>query len=74
MLLAVDTLFAGSIGRTDLPGGDHAQMLESLATMLDRHEDPAVVLPGHGPTTTIGRERASNPFLRGLAPAPGRGL
>jgi len=74
VLLAGDTLFAGSIGRTDLPGGDHAQMLESLATMLDRHQDPAVVLPGHGPTTTIGRERASNPFLRGLAPAPGRGL
>jgi hydroxyacylglutathione hydrolase len=74
VLLAGDTLFAGSIGRTDLPGGDHAQMLESLAAMLDRHEDPAVVLPGHGPTTTIGRERASNPFLRGLAPAPGRRL
>ena len=49
-------------------------MLASLAAMLDGHEDSAVVLPGHGPTTTIGRERASNPFLRGLAPAPGRGL
>jgi hydroxyacylglutathione hydrolase len=74
VILAGDTLFAGSIGRTDLPGGDHAQMLVSLAAMMDAHEDTAVVLPGHGPTTTIGRERVSNPFLRGLAPAPGRGL
>ena len=74
VVLAGDTLFAGSIGRTDLPGGDHGQMLESLAAMLARHQDPAVVLPGHGPATTIGRERASNPVLRGLAPAPGRGL
>ena len=69
-----DTLFAGSIGRTDLPGGDHAQMLESLRGILRDHDDTAVVLPGHGPTTTIGRERAANPFLQGLAPAPGRGL
>jgi len=74
IILAGDTLFAGSIGRTDLPGGDHAEMLVSLAAMLDGHQDSAVVLPGHGPTTTIGRERASNPFLRGLAPARGRGL
>ena len=74
VILAGDTLFAGSIGRTDLPGGDHEQMLASLAALVGGHEDSAVVLPGHGPTTTIGRERASNPFLRGLAPAPGRGL
>jgi hydroxyacylglutathione hydrolase len=74
VLLVGDTLFAGSIGRTDLPGGDHGQMLESLAAMLRSHDDSAVVLPGHGATTTIGRERASNPFLRGLAAAPGRGL
>jgi hydroxyacylglutathione hydrolase len=74
VILAGDTLFAGSIGRTDLPGGDHETMLESLSTMLRTHADSALVLPGHGPTTTIGRERASNPFLRGLAPAPGRGL
>ncbi len=74
VILAGDTLFAGSIGRTDLPGGDHETMLESLATMLRTHDDNALVLPGHGPTTTIGRERASNPFLRGLSPAPGRGL
>jgi hydroxyacylglutathione hydrolase len=74
VILAGDTLFAGSIGRTDLPGGDHAQMMESLRSMLLTRDDSAVVLPGHGPTTTIGRERASNPFLQGLAPAPGRGL
>lgn len=74
IILAGDTLFAGSIGRTDLPGGDHQQMMASLAAMLRRHGDGAVVLPGHGPTTTIGRERGSNPFLRGLPAAPGRGL
>jgi hydroxyacylglutathione hydrolase len=74
VILAGDTLFAGSIGRTDLPGGDHQQMLSSLAAMLDGHEDTAVVLPGHGPTTTIGRERASNPFLQGMIPTSGRGL
>jgi hydroxyacylglutathione hydrolase len=74
VILAGDTLFAGSIGRTDLPGGNHEQMLASLASMLSTRDDSAVVLPGHGPTTTIGRERATNPFLRGLAAAPGRGL
>jgi len=74
VIIAGDTLFAGSIGRTDLPGGDHAQMLASLRDKLLVHEDSAVVLPGHGATTTIGRERHSNPFLQGLTPAPGRGL
>lgn len=74
VIIAGDTLFAGSIGRTDLPGGDHAQMLASLRDKLLVHDDSAVVLPGHGATTTIGRERHSNPFLQGLAPAPGRGL
>jgi hydroxyacylglutathione hydrolase len=49
-------------------------MLDTLAAMLAGHQDSAVVLPGHGPTTTIGRERAANPFLRGLATAPERGL
>jgi hydroxyacylglutathione hydrolase len=75
-----DVLFAGSIGRTDLPGGDHVAMLRSLATKILTLRDDTVVLPGHGPTTTIGTERASNPFLRGLragdheqsAPGPGR--
>jgi glyoxylase-like metal-dependent hydrolase (beta-lactamase superfamily II) len=74
VILAGDTLFAGSIGRTDLPGGDHATMLRSLRDKLLTRDDAAYVLPGHGPTTTIGRERASNPFLQGLVPAPGRGL
>ncbi|MDN5749521.1 MAG: MBL fold metallo-hydrolase [Pseudonocardia sp.] len=73
VIIAGDTLFAGSIGRTDLPGGDHAQMLLSLRDKLLTRSDDAVVLPGHGATTTIGRERASNPFLQGL-PIPGRGL
>ena len=74
VILAGDTLFAGSIGRTDLPGGDHATMLRSLRDKLLTRDDAAHVLPGHGPTTTIGRERASNPFLQGLVPARGRGL
>lgn len=75
VILAGDTLFAGSIGRTDLPGGDTATMLRSLRDKLLTRADAAHVLPGHGPTTTIGQERASNPFLHGLdLPAPGRGL
>ncbi|HET9255565.1 MAG TPA: MBL fold metallo-hydrolase [Pseudonocardiaceae bacterium] len=75
LLVSGDTLFAGSIGRTDLPGGDHQQMLTSLREKILVLDDDTTVLPGHGPTTTIGRERASNPFLHGLA-APGgpRGL
>jgi hydroxyacylglutathione hydrolase len=67
-LFTGDLLFAGSVGRTDLPGGDHATMLKSLARTLTL-PDATVVLPGHGPTTTIGDERATNPFLTGLAPA-----
>ncbi|MDT7608984.1 MAG: hydroxyacylglutathione hydrolase [Pseudonocardiales bacterium] len=69
LILAGDTLFAGSIGRTDLPGGDHRLMLASLRDKLLTRDDAALVLPGHGPTTTIGRERGSNPFLRDLAPS-----
>lgn len=61
-----DVLFAGSIGRTDLAGGDHAAMLRSLKTRVLPLADETVVLPGHGERTTIGRERASNPFLREL--------
>jgi hydroxyacylglutathione hydrolase len=72
LLFAGDTLFAGSIGRTDLPGGDMNQMLHSLRTKLLTQDDETVVLPGHGPTTTIGRERMSNPFLTGLEPHPAR--
>jgi glyoxylase-like metal-dependent hydrolase (beta-lactamase superfamily II) len=71
LLVAGDTLFAGSIGRTDLPGGDHQQMLASLRDKILVLDDATTVLPGHGPTTTIGQERATNPFLHGLA-APGR--
>ncbi|WP_232663582.1 MBL fold metallo-hydrolase [Pseudonocardia sp. TRM90224] len=74
VIFAGDTLFAGSIGRTDLPGGDHAQMLVSLREKLLTRADTALVLPGHGQTTTIGRERMTNPFLQDLQPAPGRGL
>jgi len=66
LLVAGDVLFAGSIGRTDLPGGDHEQMLASLRDRVLVLDDETVVLPGHGPTTTVGRERASNPFLHGL--------
>ncbi len=66
LLLAGDVLFAGSIGRTDLPGGDGEAMLRSLATRVLPLDDATDVLPGHGPATTIGRERATNPWLRQL--------
>ncbi|HEY8479305.1 MAG TPA: MBL fold metallo-hydrolase [Spirillospora sp.] len=74
-----DLLFAGSIGRTDLPGGSYAQIIDSLTRVCLRMPDDTAVLPGHGPQTTIGRERATNPFLAGLvsedsvAPADGPG-
>jgi hydroxyacylglutathione hydrolase len=67
-LFTGDLLFAGSIGRTDLPGGDHETILKSLARTLTL-PDSTVVLPGHGPTTTIGDERNTNPFLTGMKPA-----
>lgn len=59
-----DVLFAGSIGRTDLPGGDHATLMRSIEDVLVPLGDDVRVLSGHGPDTTIGRERAANPFLR----------
>lgn len=62
-LFVGDTLFAGSIGRTDLPGGSQEQLLRSIVDVLLRFPDDTVVHPGHGPDTTIGRERATNPFL-----------
>jgi glyoxylase-like metal-dependent hydrolase (beta-lactamase superfamily II) len=62
-LFVGDTLFAGSIGRTDLPGGHHATLLRSIRTVLFPFGDRALVYPGHGPATTIGRERRTNPFL-----------
>jgi hydroxyacylglutathione hydrolase len=65
-LLAGDLVFAGSIGRTDLPGGSMRDMLASLATRFLTLPDETVVLPGHGPETTVGRERAYNPFLADL--------
>jgi glyoxylase-like metal-dependent hydrolase (beta-lactamase superfamily II) len=69
-LFTGDVLFAGSIGRTDLPGGSWEQMQQSLAQVILPREDDLVVHPGHGPSTTIGRERRSNPFLQDLASAP----
>ena len=63
-LFVGDTLFAGSIGRTDLPGGDHATLLASIRRVLFAFGDDARVHPGHGPSTTIGHERRTNPFLR----------
>ena len=81
VLFSGDLLFAGSIGRTDLPGGSHAEILESLARVCLPLDDSTVVLSGHGPQTTIGRERATNPYLREVArglgadtTAPRRGL
>ena len=65
-LIAGDTLFLDSIGRTDLPGGDSRQILRSIRDKLLPLDDEIVVIPGHGPKTTIGRERERNPFLRGL--------
>lgn len=64
--LTGDTLFAGSIGRSDLPGGDHQQLLDSIAARLLPLDDKTVVLPGHGGQSTIGSERGANPFLAGL--------
>lgn len=62
-LFVGDTLFAGSIGRTDLPGGDYATLMRSITQVLFGLGDAAVVHPGHGPVTTIGRERTTNPFV-----------
>ena len=64
MVIAGDTLFAGSIGRTDLPGGNYGQIIESIHSRLLALPDETRVLPGHGPETTLARERQSNPFLQ----------
>jgi hydroxyacylglutathione hydrolase len=66
-LLSGDVLFQSSVGRTDLPGGDHRTLLDSIATLLNTLPDDTRVLPGHMGTTTLGRERATNPFLHELA-------
>ena len=65
-LLSGDVLFAGSIGRTDLPGGDQSAMERSLRDVVLPLADPTLVLTGHGPATTIGNERTTNPYLQNL--------
>jgi glyoxylase-like metal-dependent hydrolase (beta-lactamase superfamily II) len=65
-LFSGDVLFQSSVGRTDLPGGDHATLLASIAALLDRFDDDTVVHPGHMGLTTLGAERAHNPFLAEL--------
>ena len=62
-----DVLFQGSVGRTDRPNGDHQTLLSSIATLLERYPDDTLVLPGHMGTTTLGREKETNPFLAELA-------
>jgi hydroxyacylglutathione hydrolase len=66
-LFAGDVLFQGSVGRTDLPGGDHATLMASIARLLQRFPDETTVHPGHMGITTLGRERVANPFLTDLA-------
>ena len=66
VLFSGDVLFAGSIGRTDLPGGSMPQMTASLRDVILPMDDATLVYPGHGPSTSIARERATNPFLKGL--------
>lgn len=73
LMFAGDLLFAGSIGRTDLPGGDHEAMLRSLREKVLPLADDIAVLPGHGDQTTIGHERATNPYLLGLDHTPAGG-
>ncbi|HOC17930.1 MAG TPA: MBL fold metallo-hydrolase [Vicinamibacterales bacterium] len=67
-LFSGDTLFAGSIGRTDLPGGDHDTLIGSIRGVLFKLSDDVEVYPGHGPRTMIGQERMTNPFLTGERP------
>jgi hydroxyacylglutathione hydrolase len=71
LMFSGDLLFAGSVGRTDLPGGDHQAMMHSLVTVCLSLPDQTVVLPGHGPRTTIGEERTGNPFLAEAVAAVG---
>jgi hydroxyacylglutathione hydrolase len=65
-LFSGDLLFAGSVGRVDLPGGDWDTLLASVRTLLERFPEDTIVYPGHGPRTTLGAERARNPFLAEL--------
>ncbi|MVZ66810.1 MBL fold metallo-hydrolase [Sphingobacterium sp. DK4209] len=64
-LIGGDVLFRGSIGRTDLPGGNHQQLLDSIANKIYTLPEDIIVYPGHGPSTTIKEEKLSNPFIRG---------
>jgi len=73
VVFAGDLVFAGSIGRTDLPGGSTEQMLDSIEARFLTLPDETLVLPGHGPRTTVGRERETNPFLARWPRAPGAG-
>jgi hydroxyacylglutathione hydrolase len=66
-LFSGDVLFMGSVGRVDLPGGDWPTLLRSIETLVDSYSEDTTVYPGHGPITTLGHERATNPFLRELA-------
>jgi glyoxylase-like metal-dependent hydrolase (beta-lactamase superfamily II) len=66
VLFSGDVLFAGSIGRTDLPGGSMAEMEASLRKVILPMDDATIVHPGHGPSTSIARERLTNPYLAGL--------
>jgi glyoxylase-like metal-dependent hydrolase (beta-lactamase superfamily II) len=66
LVITGDTLFAGSVGRTDRPGGNRQDLTHSLLTKVLTLSDEVVVLPGHGPSTTIGQERTANPFLAGV--------
>lgn len=66
VMFAGDLVFAGSIGRTDFPGGDGAAMTASLGKAVLARRDDTQILPGHGPATTVERERATNPYLRGI--------
>src|SRR5207245_6640024 len=76
LLFSGDHLFAGSIGRTDLPGGSYEELMASMAEKILPLDDDVQVLPGHGPVTTVGRERRTNPFLLELQAEGGapRGL
>jgi hydroxyacylglutathione hydrolase len=67
-LFCGDLLFRGSVGRTDFPGGDFAQLLQSVQKLVERYPASTPVHPGHMESTTLARELASNPFLSGLSP------
>jgi hydroxyacylglutathione hydrolase len=73
-VIAGDTLFQGGIGRVDLPGGSMAEMMDTLQTRFLSLDDETRVLPGHGPVTSVGAERRTNPYLQGTTRAPGRNL